>query len=80
MIEDTGDGKWKAEQGEGDLESTRGGGWSRQTSQTKQRLSGRKPEMNQQCSWEQGVGGEDSRDGEPAPGRGDAQVPRRKRF
>ena len=57
-----------------------GGGWSRQTSQTKQRLSGRKPEMNQPCSWEQGVGGEDSRDGEPAPGRGDAQVPRRKRF
>ena len=27
-----------------------------------------------------GDGGEDSRDGEPARGRGDAQVPRRKRF
>ena len=53
---DTGDGKWKAEQGEGDLESMGGDGWSRQTSQTKQRLSNRKPEMNQPCSWEQGMG------------------------
>ena len=52
---DTGDGKWKAEQGEGDLESMGGDGWSRQTSQTKQRLSNRKPEMNQPCSWEQGI-------------------------
>lgn len=76
----------KAE-GEGDLESMGvaedeilhgvGGGWSRQTSQTKQHLSEELENETQRCSWGRGRG---SGGGEPAPGGEDAQVLRREHI
>ena len=55
-----------------------GGGWSRQTSHTKQHLREELENETQPRSWGRGRGrGRGSGGGEPAPGGGDAQVLRR---